>query len=305
MTQLRTRFAAVLAASAAVWAACAVAGAPSEAAAVPASGLPRVGSSALATAGFLASLPGVAADPAAAPRGVNTGCRPSAKHRYPVVLVNGTFEVMQDSFDYLGPRLAAAGYCVFGYNYGASVAPQVQSVAPVLASVQQLAAEVGAVKAATGTTKVDLIGYSQGGLLSEYYTKFGGASSVHSITALAPTTHGTTLLGLGTLAGYLPGAQRVFEAAGCPACDDQVLPSSVVSALDTGPIAVSGVRYTVIDTRYEDVVTPTGSSFIHEPGVVNEYVQSFDPTDVDEHIVLPFNPVTGDRVLAALGRAGS
>ncbi len=268
--------------------------------------LPRTGSSAVATAGFLASLPGVVADPAAPPAGVNVGCRPSATHPYPVVLVNGTFEVMQDSFDYLGPRLARAGYCVFGYNYGATVyPPQVQATAPVDDSVQALAAEVRTVTRATGSSKVDLIGFSQGGLLTELYTKFGGAASVHSVTALAPTTHGTTLLGLGTLAAHIPGARDVFTAVGCPACNDQIVGSAVIAKLNKGPIAQPGVRYTVIDTRYEEVVTPAGSSFIHERGVTNEYVQSFDPTDVDEHVVLPFNPVTGDRVLAALHRAGS
>lgn len=281
------------------------AAAPAGATRAPAA-LPRSGSTAIATAGFLASLPGVGVDPAASPAGVNVGCKPSTAHPYPVVLVNGTFEVMQDSFDYLGPRLSAAGYCVFGYNYGATrLPPQIQSTAPVENSVKELAAEVRAVTTATSTTKVDLVGYSQGGLLGELYTKFGGAASVHSVTALAPTTHGTTLLGLGTLAANIPGALDALRAVGCPACSDQVIGSAVITKLNTGPVAVSGIRYTVIDTRYEDVVTPAGSSFIHEPGVTDEYVQSFDPTDLDDHILLPFDPVTGDRVLAALERAGS
>lgn len=278
---------------------------PDPAATAAAAGLPRTGSSAVAAAGFAAGVLATGVDPTASPVGVDVaGCQLTAAHPRPVVLVNGTFTVMQDSFGYLGPRLARAGYCVFGYNYGAGD-PQVQAVGPVLRGVTALSREVDRVVRTTRAPQVELVGYSQGGLISEYYTKFVGRAKVHSVTVIAPTTHGTTLLGIGAAGRYIPGALPALRSGGCAACADQVIGSEIVRTLNTGPVAVAGIPYTVIDTLYEDVVTPTGSSFIHEPGVVNEFVQDFDPTDVDEHVILPFNPTTGDRVLAALARAGS
>lgn len=285
----------------------AVAAAAITLAAPPAQGkpaAPKLASTVVATARFGAAVLATAKDPESAPRGVNVACTPSKAHPYPVVLVNGTFEVMHTSFDYLGPRLAAAGYCVYGYNYGGNHPNDyVQAIGPVLKSVDALKAQVARVTKLTKTTKVDLVGFSQGGLITALFTKFGGAKNVHSVTALAPTTHGTTLLGIGTLGAAIPGALDALRKGGCPACSDQVVGSAVVRKLNTGPIAVKGIPYTVIDTKYEDVVTPSGISFIREPGVVNEFVQSFDPTNLDEHVVLPFNTTTGDRVLAALVRA--
>ena len=257
-------------------------------------------------AAFATALVASIASPTASPPGVNpASCTPSKAHPWPVVLVNGTFTVMQDSFDYLGPKLATAGYCVYGYNYGADGRSPVQALGPVADGVTALATEVTKVEHATHTTKVDLVGYSQGGLITEIYTKFGGKQNVHSVTALAPTTHGTTLLGLATLAATIPGALPLLSAGGCPACADQVRGSAIVTKLDTGPIAVKGIPYTVIDTTLEDVVTPTGSSFIDEPGVVNEYVQQHATLDIEDHVTLPFDPTTASLTLAALKRAGS
>jgi hypothetical protein len=53
-----------------------------------------------------------------------------------------------------------------------------------------------------------------------------------------------------------------------------------VATLDNGPIAQPGVGYTIITSRYDELVTPTEAAFVYEPGVLNEYVQdtcSYDP----------------------------
>src|SRR5690349_9785337 len=74
------------------------------------------------------------ADPAAPPPGVNVGCRPSATHPRPVVLVNGTFANMTDDWSYLGPTLANAGYCVYSTVLGADPDSFIQTTGPVIAS---------------------------------------------------------------------------------------------------------------------------------------------------------------------------
>jgi pimeloyl-ACP methyl ester carboxylesterase len=242
-------------------------------------------------------------DPAAAPAGANVpGCHSTA-HPVPVVLVNGTFGNAVDDFGGLAPTLANAGYCVYTFDYGAPSSQLIQSTGPVPGSAQTLASYVQHVLAETGASQVNLIGHSQGGMLAEYYAKIlGGARYVHDLVGLSPTTHGTTLDGLTLLAGLFPDASSLIGDA-CPACADQETGSAVIGQLDDGPIAQAGINYTIIETLNETVVTPVGSSFIHEPGVTNEYVQRYCPFDSVDHGDLSYDPVVFQLVLNALDPA--
>ena len=238
-------------------------------------------------------------NPAAPPPGANPVACHSIAHPYPVVLVNGTFANQEDDFGALAPTLANSGYCVYTFAYGAPASQFVQSVGPIAPSAQTLAGYVQQVLRSTGATKVDLVGHSQGGMLAEYYTKLlGGAPFVHDLIGLSPSTHGTTLGGLESLATAIPGANAVL-AAGCAACVDQETGSAALRPLDTGAIAQAGVNYTVIETTDEFVVTPVGSAFIAEPGVTNEYVQASCPFDPVDHADLSYDPV----VLQLVGNA--
>ncbi len=239
-------------------------------------------------------------NPAAPPPGANlAGCH-SRTHPYPVVLVNGTFANQEDDFAALAPTLANGGYCVYTFAYGAPAQQFVQSIGPIAQSAQTLAAYIQQVRSSTGATKVDLVGHSQGGMLAEYYAKvLGGAPFVHNLIGLSPSTHGTTLGGLEVLANSIPGANAVL-AAGCAACVDQENGSAALRPLDTGAIAQPGVRYTIIETTNEFVVTPVGSSFISEPGVTNEYVQTSCPFDPVDHADLPYDRVVLQLVSNAL-----
>ena len=247
-----------------------------------------------------------AVNPQTVPAGANIVSCLSSVDSYPVVLVNGTFSVMEDDFGGIAPDLANAGYCLYMFNYGYTHPTDlIEAIGPVAASAQQLASFVESVKKITGAQQVDLVGHSQGGLLTEYYAKIlNGAANVHSIVALSPTTHGTTLDGITELAAFFPGANQIVGDA-CPACSDQEVGSAVVMAVDNGPIAQPGVKYTVIETLDETVVTPVGSSFISEAGVTNEYVQRFCPLDAVDHADLAYDNVVIQLVKNALtpGRA--
>jgi triacylglycerol esterase/lipase EstA (alpha/beta hydrolase family) len=231
-------------------------------------------------------------------------CRPAAAHPRPVVLVHGTFANGSVNWISDAPALAARGYCVFALTYGqVPGVPVLRAVAPVAESAAQLATFVTGVLAATNADQVDVVGHSQGGMMPRYYLRFlGGAAKVHAIVGLAPSNHGTTLDGLATLAASFPGAIDLLNA-GCPACGDQIVGSDLLTRLNAGGDTVPGVSYTVIATKYDEVVTPYGTQFLSGSGVRNVTLQHLCPADLSEHAAMAFDPVVLHEVENALDPA--
>jgi triacylglycerol esterase/lipase EstA (alpha/beta hydrolase family) len=212
-------------------------------------------------------------------------CRPSQAHPYPVVLVHGTF-ANAGEFLALSPQLAGAGYCVFALNYGCqTLGSLVCATGPIEESAQQLSDFVGQVLAATGASKVDIVGHSQGGMMPRYYLEFlGGAARVHRLVGLAPSNHGTTLDGLQNLAAALSGA------VGCDACVEQLSGSAFLANLNAGGDTVPGVQYTVIETQFDEVVTPFTSAFLAGSAVTNVLLQDSCPLDLTGHVGIAIDP---------------
>ncbi len=243
----------------------------------------------------------------ASPPGANIwSCRPSSAHPRPVVLVHGTFGDMSDSWQALSPLLADNGYCVFALNYGsanASGSVGIDAVGEVAQSAQQLSAFVDQVLSATGAGQVDIVGHSQGGMMPRYYIKFlAGSSKVHTLVGLAPSNHGTTLYGLTTLASYFPAANQLLAAL-CPACAEQQSGSAFLTNLNSGGETVAGVNYTVIESRYDEVVTPYTSAFLSGPNVTNITLQDQCFLDFGEHLSMPYDHIADADVLNALDPA--
>jgi triacylglycerol esterase/lipase EstA (alpha/beta hydrolase family) len=253
---------------------------------------------------FPAAVAASSVQPGGSPAGANDwSCRPSAAHPRPVVLVNGTFANQITSWNALSPLLKNNGYCVYTFNYGGLFLGQIGSYGPIAASARELKTEVDKVLAGTGAAKVDLVGWSQGGMMPRYYLKnLGGAPKVNHLIGLAASNHGTTLNGLATLAGYFPGSQQLVGAA-CPACTDQLAGSSFLTALNAGGDTVPGVKYTVIQSRYDEVVTPYQSAFLSGPGVTNIRVQDQCILDAGEHLSMPYDHIVDRDVLNALDPA--
>ena len=212
-------------------------------------------------------------------------CRPSPAHPFPVVLVHGTFG-NASNFSSLSPRLASAGYCVFALNYGCQNAQQVIcGTAPIEDSAAQLSAFVDQVLSATRAAKVDIVGHSQGGMMPRYYLRFlNGAARVDRLVGLAPSNHGTTVDGLQNLAAALAGA------VDCDACVQQLAGSAFLAKLNAGGDTLPGVRYTVIETRFDEVVTPFASAFLSGPAVTNVLLQSSCPFDLTGHVSIVLDP---------------
>jgi triacylglycerol esterase/lipase EstA (alpha/beta hydrolase family) len=242
--------------------------------------------------------------PTASPPGANRWtCQPTAAHPRPVVLVHGTFADRANSWQAISPLLKNNGYCVFALNYGSYEGSGarfgVYGVDDIRVSARELDEFVDRVLNATGAAEVDLVGHSQGGMMPRYYLKrFGGAAEVHNLVGLSPSNHGTTLNGLFTLQGYFPGAE-IFTA-NCPACQQQRAGSNFITALNSGGETVPGVRYTVIQTRYDTVVTPYTSSFLTGPNVRNILLQDQCALDLGDHLSMPYDHIVAADILTAL-----
>ncbi|MDX5566996.1 alpha/beta fold hydrolase [Streptomyces sp. ID05-04B] len=229
-----------------------------------------------------------AADATASSSGWNDyRCRHSAAHPRPVVLVHGTLGNSVDNWLALAPYLTVRGYCVFSVDYGQLPGvPLFNGLGPIDASAGQLAAFVDKVLAATGAAEADLVGHSQGGMMPRYYLKFlGGAVKVNALVGIAPDNHGTTLGGLTRLLPYFPGAEDLISAA-TPGLADQIVGSDFLTELNKGGDTVPGVRYTVIATRYDEVVTPWRTQFLSGSNVHNVLLQDLCPLDLSEHLAI-------------------
>ncbi|TNC21887.1 esterase/lipase family protein [Amycolatopsis alkalitolerans] len=230
------------------------------------------------------------AAPAQAAGGVNdSSCRPDAAHPRPVVFLHGLGATYYEDLNFLQDSVAAKGYCTFSLTYGAYPDfPFVGGLRPIADSAAEIRQFITRVLAETGSSKVDIVGHSEGGFQSLYVTKTQGiADQIGTVVAIAPPAHGTTFAGLTNLA-YLLGQRdlvgQALSTLGCPACDDLITGGRAVATLNDGPIAQPGVHYTIITSRYDELVTPTDTAFVREPGVVNEYVQDTCPFDPVGHI---------------------
>ncbi|MFF3348733.1 esterase/lipase family protein [Streptomyces sp. NPDC002779] len=232
-------------------------------------------------------------------------CKPSAAHPRPVVLVHGTFGNSVDNWLGLAPYLTQRGYCVFSLDYGRLPGvPFFHGLGPIDKSAEQLDAFVDKVLAATGAAEADLVGHSQGGMMPRYYLRFlGGAAEVNALVGIAPDNHGTDLSGLTNLVPYFPGAEDLLSTA-TPALADQIAGSAFLTKLNEGGDTVPGVRYTVIATKYDQVVTPYRSQFLDGANVRNVLLQELCPVDLSEHLAIGlFDRIAFHEVANALDPA--
>ena len=256
------------------------------------------------------------AQPDLLPQGVNDfSCR-STTHPRPIVLVHGTFANAYDSFSALAPFLKRQGFCVFTLNYGksealAGLAPGVYGTGPTSQSVNELSTFVDRVRSATGAQKVDLFGWSQGGILTRGYTAIGGGADrtdptrnkVQNVVTFGSPNHGTTASGLLTLV-KLTGTTPVVTAVLGDALRDFMVGSDYLERINADGGTAPGVNYTSIATRYDELATPYRTGFLPASStseVRNITLQNGCEVDLSDHLQGMYSPRLFSLVARAYG----
>ncbi|MET4048812.1 lipase [Rhodococcus sp. 1163] len=253
-----------------------------------------------------------------APAGANDwSCVPSEAHPRPVVLVHGTGVDMATTWQTMAPALAGEGYCVYALDYGAVqtlLDPNqvIWGLGDIPASAARLATFIDAVLARTGAPKVDIVGHSQGGTVARQYLKFNGGvddvnssnSKVENLVTLGGTNHGTNFGGIEQMYLILAAAgldqtiisEVLFGLTGLgTAGRQQLIGSPTLQRLNAGGEVEPGVRYTVVGTKFDKVVTPPERTFLDPRGsaeVRNMWVQDGCESNTVPHQGLTFD----DRV---------
>lgn len=233
------------------------------------------------------------ADPGGTPPGVNRNdCKLTPEHPRPVILVHGTTENRLANWSGMGPYLANQGFCVFAPNYG--YYNNIPALTYIENSAAQLSTYVDQILAKyPGVSKVDLVGHSQGGMMPRYYIKYlGGDQKVNRLVAISPSNHGTTLSGLANLAKVF-GLTGAVQAVG-PAFAQQIQGSAFITNLNAGDETPGNVKYDVLVTNGDQVVTPYQSAYIN--GASAWVAQSGCILEASEHLQISYSPRVQTKV---------
>lgn len=247
-------------------------------------------------------------EPGAALPGANDWhCRPTADKPRPVVLVHGTMGSGTTNWATYGPLLHNEGYCVYTLTYGATPGSQwplseLGGVSDIRAvSVPEVAEFVDLVLGATGAEQVDLVGHSQGTVISGLVAKLERPGSVHTVASIAPLWHGTggSLVDQ-ALSGSTGGDRAAIERAWVPLT--QMMSGSLLlqDLWAGGTPYAPGVRYLNVVTRYDEAVLPYTSGLVPGPLTTNVVVQDGCEQNLSEHVAVASDPRAADYVLAAL-----
>ncbi len=108
-----------------------------------------------------------------------------------MVLINEAFLDAYTNWAMYSPRLRTEGYYDFGLDYGGLVSGPFHQMGDMLASAAEIGHFIDQIHATTHTDQVDLVGYSEGGVVPFYYLNIlGGAPHVHTGLSLDSPVRG-------------------------------------------------------------------------------------------------------------------
>jgi triacylglycerol lipase len=175
----------------------------------------------------------------------------------PVIIVAGTFAGQGLASVYYAPlkaRLQADGYQAYIFGLPQSGLGDARNASA------QLNSFADSVRASTGAAKVDLIGHSQGAMVSRYYVKnLGGASEVDSVISLGGVHYGTAVANLANLLG-------IGNCLGIIGCQQMTIGSSFLNDLNAGDDTIGNVVYTNIVTSMDEIIIPYTNGYLNNDG---------------------------------------
>lgn len=200
----------------------------------------------------------------------------TAAAREPILLVPGTNLDPEPNFGWNYERAFRARhwpYCTVTLPHHAMGDVQVAGEYVVFA-IRHVAARSG--------RKVEILGYSQGGMLARWALRWwpDTRALVDDVVGLDPSNHGTV------------SAQALCQAQCPPAYWQQSSGAQFYSALNSRAETFRGVDYTVVYSHTDEVVVPNtsadGSSALHTGAgdIANIAVQDLCPSDVSEHLAM-------------------
>jgi triacylglycerol esterase/lipase EstA (alpha/beta hydrolase family) len=228
--------------------------------------------------------PGPALDVPGAKLHSAVACTPGVRHdtRNPILLVPGTDLTPKANYSWNYERAFKAlrwAYCTVRLPQAATGDIQVAGEYVVYA-IRRMAGVSG--------RKVDILGYSQGGMVPRWALRFwpGTRHLVHSYVALDPSNHGTL--------DANAACQRPCSAADWQQAEN----SHFMQALNSYAETFAGIDYTVIYSRTDEIVVPnldsSGSSSLHtgRGRIENIAVQQICPNDTSDHLAMgSYDPV--------------
>lgn len=237
-------------------------------------------------------------------------CRPTPDKPRPVVLVHGTSGGAVTNWATYGPLLHNEGYCVYTLTYGAlpgqpwpvSLLGGLSDIAEV--SVPQVSEFVDRVLGATGAEQVDLIGHSQGTIVSGLVAKTGRPGKVNTVAAIAPLWEGSRGTGSAAIGTALASGDRGRAVEIAPSLGQMAVGSDLLETLWAGgsPYA-PGVKYLNLVTVHEQVVQPFTSGIVEGPNATNVIIQDGCEQNHAEHLGIAADGRTADFILNALDPA--
>lgn len=199
--------------------------------------------------------------------------------RDPILLVPGTNLNPQTNFSWNYERALAAmrwPFCAVTLPYSAMGDIQVagEYIVYALRTIARISGR-----------RVDILGYSQGGMVPRWALRFWPDTRrlVRAFVGLDPSNHGTL-------------DAEVCQVSCPPAYWQQATLARFLQALNSGAETFSGVYYTVVYSRTDEVVVPNldaaspalGSSSLHTGTgwIENVAVQQVCPADASEHLAM-------------------
>jgi triacylglycerol esterase/lipase EstA (alpha/beta hydrolase family) len=207
--------------------------------------------------------------------------RPTEKAELPPVVIVPGYGGMTTGLDVLAAALRNDGRFVRVMDLGAA------SLGDLHAQADLVKGAVDDMLRSTGSTSVDVVAFSAGGLAVRLWvSEDDGASSARRIITLSTPHHGTEKSAIPPVAGPTP----------CPvACEQLVAGSDVVRSLDQGDETPAGPEWVSIWSDDDEVVVPPTSARLD--GALNFSVQSVCP-----HVTVSHQGMASNRVVVAMVR---